>query len=67
MDNFSVIYKILVALERSMDLPAFDIEELGIEGLKVSHERLNRYFEMRKTRGLSRVPTSLSALQGILF
>lgn len=43
------------------------IEELGIEGLKVSHERLNRYFEMRKTRGLSRVPTSLSALQGILF
>lgn len=46
MDNFSVIYKILVALERSMDLPAFDIEELGIEGLKVSHERLNRYFEM---------------------
>lgn len=52
MDNFSVIYKILVALERSMDLPAFDIEELGIEGLKVSHERLNRNFEMLQDAGL---------------
>ena len=31
MDNFSVIYKILVALERSMDLPAFDIEELALK------------------------------------
>ena len=28
MDNFKAIYKLLLALERSMDLPAFDIDAL---------------------------------------
>lgn len=31
MDNFKAIYKILQALERSMDLPAFDISELALD------------------------------------
>lgn len=49
MDNFKAIYKILLALERSMDLAAFDIDSLGLD---VSKERLNRYFEMLQDAGL---------------
>lgn len=52
MDNFKEIYKILLALERSMDFPAFDIDEFRKTSLNVSEERLNRYFEMLQDAGL---------------
>ena len=39
MDNFKAVYKILTALERAMDLPQFDIMEVGPEKLGVSVER----------------------------
>lgn len=52
MDNFKAIYKILVALERAMDLPAFDIGSLNLDSMQVSPERMNRYLEMLQDAGL---------------
>ena len=46
MDNFKAVYKILSALEKAMDLPEFDIMEVGPEKLGVSGERWARYVEM---------------------
>lgn len=46
MDNFKAVYKILTALEKAMDLPEFDIMEVGPEKLGVSPERWSRYIEM---------------------
>lgn len=52
MDNFKAIYKLLLALERSMDLPAFDIDALQLETMGVTAERLHRYLEMLQDAGL---------------
>lgn len=52
MDNFKEIYKLLLALERSMGFPSFDIEEFRETSMKVSQERLYRYFEMLQDAGL---------------
>lgn len=46
MDNFKAVYKILAALERAMDCPAFDIRYIGPEALGVTAERWARYLEM---------------------
>ncbi|MBE6995486.1 MAG: hypothetical protein E7429_01960 [Ruminococcaceae bacterium] len=46
MDNFKAVFKILTALERAMDLPQFDIKEIGPEQLGVTPERWSRYIEM---------------------
>ena len=46
MDNFKAVYKILTALEKAMDLPEFDIMEVGPKKLCVSGERWSRYIEM---------------------
>lgn len=46
MDNFKAVYKILTALEKAMDLPEFDIEQINHEALGVSAERWARYIEM---------------------
>lgn len=46
MDNFTAVYKILSALERAMDLPEFDIMQVGPDALGVSKERWARYIEM---------------------
>lgn len=46
MDNFKAVYKILAALERAMDCPAFDIHDVGPDALGVSPERWARYIEM---------------------
>ena len=45
MDNFKAVYKILTALEKAMDLPEFDISQVGPEALGVTQERWNRYIE----------------------
>ena len=39
MDTFKAVYKILTVLERAMDYPEFDIEQIGPEALGVSKER----------------------------
>lgn len=52
MDNFEVIYKMLLALERAMDVPAFSIEDFGLTSLKLSDERLHRCLEMLQDAGL---------------
>lgn len=46
MDNFKAVYKILATLEKAMDLPEFDLEQIGSEALGVSRERWARYLEM---------------------
>ena len=46
MDNFKAVYRILTALERAMDLPEFDISQIGPEALGVSAQRWGRYIEM---------------------
>ena len=46
MDNFKAVYKILTALEKAMDLPEFDISQIGPQALGVSSERWARYIEM---------------------
>lgn len=46
MDNFKAVYKILAVLEKAMDFPEFDIEQIGAEALGVSPERWARYIEM---------------------
>ena len=51
MDNFKAVYRILSALERAMDLPQFDIEQIGPSALGVSQERWCRYIEMMLDAG----------------
>ena len=46
MDNFKAVYRILSALEKAMDYPAFDIEQIGAHALGDSDERWCRYIEM---------------------
>lgn len=46
MDNFKAVYRILSALKKAMDLPGFDVQQIGHEALGVTHERWFRYMEM---------------------
>ncbi len=46
MDNFTAVYKILSALEKAMDIPEYDIMQVGPDALGVSKERWARYIEM---------------------
>lgn len=66
MDNFKAIYKLLLALERSMDLPAFDISELQLETMGVSTERLYRYLEMLQDAGLIKNAELFTSVTGDL-
>ncbi len=40
MDNFKAVYKILTALEKAMDLPELDLDQIGADALGVSQEIL---------------------------
>lgn len=51
MDNFKAVYHILSALEKAMDLPQFDISQIGPDALGVSRERWARYIEMMADAG----------------
>lgn len=51
MDNFKAVYRILTALEKAMDLPEFDIEQIGPAALHVSEQRWMRYLEMMSDVG----------------
>jgi len=46
VDNFKAVYKILASLEKAMDLPEFDVSQIGADALGVSKERWSRYIEM---------------------
>lgn len=46
MDNFKAVYRILTALEKAMDLPEFDVSQIGANELGVSEQRWARYLEM---------------------
>ena len=46
MDNFKAVYRILSALEKAMDYPQFDTDQIGHEALGVTQERWCRYMEM---------------------
>lgn len=51
MDNFKAVYNILSALERSMDVPQFDVEQISAQALGISEERWKRYLEMMQDVG----------------
>ena len=51
MDNFKAVYRILSALEKAMDQPAFDVQQIGHEALGVTQERWGRYMEMMADAG----------------
>lgn len=51
MDNFKAVYRILSALERAMDLTAFDLAQIGPEALGVTPQRWARYIEMMQDVG----------------
>lgn len=46
MDNFKAVYRILSALEKAMDVPEFDVSQIGPDALGVSRQRWGRYLEM---------------------
>ena len=46
MDNFKAVYKILTALEKSMDMEEFNMDLISPERLGVSYERWSKYMEM---------------------
>lgn len=46
MDNFKAVYRILSALKKAMDLPGFDVQQIGQEALGATHERWCRYMEV---------------------
>ncbi len=49
MDNFTIIYKILKAIEKSMDNEEFDLELISPEPLNASKERRDKLLiEMQK-------------------
>lgn len=44
MDNFKAVYKILSALEKAMDYPEFDINDVGPEALGVCQRTLGTIY-----------------------
>ncbi len=58
MDNFAVIYKILRALEKSMDFEEFDNSSITPEALGVTIERRNKLLiEMQRSGYISGLVT----------
>lgn len=51
MDNFKAVYRILTALEASMDLPKNNLEMFNADALHVSEARWSRYIEMMADAG----------------
>lgn len=51
MDNFKAIYKLLSALERSMDTTRFDLSPVNPETLELTYARWGRLLEMLADAG----------------
>lgn len=64
MDNFKAVYKILSALEKAMDCPEFNIEQIGPKALGVSDERWCRYIEMMADVGYIKGVTLSRSITG---
>lgn len=45
MDNFKAVYRILSALKKAMDLPGFDVQQIGHGALGATHEALGATHE----------------------
>lgn len=45
-DNFKIIYKILTAFEKSLDISDFDLNEISADRLGITETRLTKYFQM---------------------
>ena len=67
MDNFKAVYRILSALEKAMDLPDFDIDQIGAAALGVSEERWSRYIEMMCDVGYIKGATIQRSITGELM
>ena len=50
-DNFTCIYKILRALERSLDYEEFDEEQISPQVLGITKNRWEKYMEMMSDAG----------------
>ncbi len=64
MDNFIIIYKILKALERAMDLEEFDISLISAETLGISQNRWNALMEMLAEAGYVKGVSEISSIGG---
>lgn len=64
MDNFKAVYKILATLEKAMDIPEFDISQIGPEAVGVSEERWARYLEMMVDVGYIKGVTVARSITG---
>lgn len=51
MDNFSVIYKILKALEKAMDYDEFDVDQISHTRLNISYQRWEKILIMLANSG----------------
>lgn len=51
MDNFTIIYKILKALEAAVDFEAFDVSKISHERLGISYERWEKILIMLTKSG----------------
>lgn len=51
MDNFSVIYKILKALEQAMDYDEFDVNKISHTRLNISYQRWEKILIMLAKSG----------------
>ncbi len=51
MDNFTIIYKILRALEKAMDYDEFDISQISHERLDISYQRWEKIMIMLSKSG----------------
>lgn len=51
MDNFTIIYKILKALEKAMDYEEFDISTISAERLNISYARWEKIMVMLAKTG----------------
>lgn len=45
-DNFKIIYKILTAFEKSLDINDFDLNEISADRLGITETRRIKYLEM---------------------
>lgn len=51
MDNFTVIYKILKALEQAMDYDEFDVKQISHSRLNISYQRWEKIIIMLTKSG----------------
>lgn len=66
MDNFKIIYRILKALEASMDCDEFDAAMISAEKLKISENRWARLLAMLTDEGYISGLSITKSIDGII-